>query len=162
IGFWILRGLSGMGLEELPRGSEVRIDGVVVAFTAALALLVGVVVGLVPMLNMRQLNLSQAFREEGRSGTSGRGARAVRRTLVTSQVAFAFMLLIGAGLLFASFERILAIKPGFNPSHVLTARVTPPASRYKGDPELRTFSSRLIERVRAVPGVRQAALTSSI
>ena len=92
---------------------------------------------------MRQINLSQAFREESRSGTSGRAARAVRRTLVTSQVAFAFMLLIGAGLLFASFERILTIKPGFNPAHVLTARVAPPASRYKDDPELRTFTSRL-------------------
>jgi len=162
IGFWILRALSGMGLEDLPRGSEVHMDGVVIAFTAALALAIGILVGLVPMVNVRQINLSQAFREESRSGTSGRAARAVRRTLVTSQVAFAFMLLIGAGLLFASFERILAIKPGFNPSHLLTARVAPPASRYKGDPELRTFTSRLIEHIRAIPGVRQAALTSSI
>ncbi|HEX2458468.1 MAG TPA: ABC transporter permease [Vicinamibacterales bacterium] len=162
IGFWILRVLSGMGLSDLPRGAEVHMDGVVVAFASSLALAVGVLVGLVPMVNLRQVNLSQAFREESRSGTSGRAARAVRRTLVTSQVAFAFMLLIGAGLLFASFERILAIKPGFNPLHLLTARVAPPASRYKDDPELRTFSSRLIDRVRAIPGVRQAALTSSI
>jgi len=162
IAFWVLRLLSGMGLDDLPRGSEIHVDGMVVAFTAALALGVGVLVGLVPMLNMRQVNLSQAFREESRSGTSGRAARAVRRTLVASQVAFAFMLLIGAGLLFASFERIVAIRPGFVPSNMLTARVAPPPSRYKGDPELRTFTSRLIERVRAIPGVRQAALTSSI
>ena len=162
VGFWLLRVLSRIGLEDLPRGPEVHVDGVVVAFTAALALAVGIAVGLVPMLNMRQVNLSQAFREESRSGTSSRAARAVRRTLVASQVAFAFMLLIGAGLLFASFERVLAIKPGFNPSHLLTARVAPPAARYKDDPELRTFTSRLVERVRAIPGVRQAALTSSI
>ena len=67
-----------------------------------------------PILGLRHLNLSQAFREEGRSGTAGRGARAVRRVLVTAQVAFAFMLLIGAGLLLASFQHVLAIQPGFD------------------------------------------------
>ena len=63
--------LTERGLNTLPRGSEIRIDGVVVAFTMGLALLVGIVVGLVPVIGIRQMNLSQAFREEGRSGTSG-------------------------------------------------------------------------------------------
>ena len=77
---------------------------------------------------------------------SGRSARLVRRALVASQVAFAFMLLIGAGVLLASFQRVLAVDPGFKPDHVLTARVSPPASRYKGDPEVRTFTTRLLDR----------------
>ena len=115
------------------------------------------------MLNLRHLNLSQAFREESRSGTSGRTARLVRRALVASQVAFAFMLLIGAGLLLASFQRVLAIDPGFDVQITCSpARVTPPASRYKGDAELRTFATRLLERVRALPGVEHAGLTSHI
>ena len=59
------------------------------------------------------MNLSQAIREEGRSGTAGRGARLVRRVLVASQVAFAFMLLVAAGLLLASFQRVLRVDPGF-------------------------------------------------
>jgi predicted permease len=162
LGYWSLTMLTGFGIADLPRGSEIRMDLTVVLFTLALALVVGLAVGLAPVLNMRHVNLSQAFREESRGGTSGRSSRLVRRALVASQVAFAFMLLIGAGLLFASFERVLAIDPGFDPERVLTARVSPPASRYAGDAELRTFGARLLERVRALPGVRHAGLTSDI
>jgi predicted permease len=154
--------LGGSGLESLPRSNEIRMDPVAIAFALALALAVGLLVGLVPVFNLRHMNLSQAFREEGRSGTTGRGARAFRRLLVASQVAFAFMLLIGAGLLLASFQRVLAVNPGFNPANVLTARVSPPNSRYAGDAELRVFWGRLLEKVRAIPGVTQAGLTSHI
>jgi predicted permease len=154
--------LGGSGLESLPRSSEIRMDPVAIGFALALALAVGLLVGLVPVFSLRHMNLSQAFREEGRSGTTGRGARAFRRLLVASQVAFAFMLLIGAGLLLASFQRVLAVNPGFNLSNVLTARVSPPNSRYAGDAELRVFWGRLLEKVRAIPGVTQAGLTSNI
>ena len=162
IGGWGIDALAALGLDRLPRGSEVRVDGTVVAFTMALALGVGVLIGLVPLVNLRHINLSQAFREEGRSGTSGRGARAVRRVLVAGQVALAFMLLIGAGLLLASFQRVLAIEPGFEAANLLTARIAPSAARYNDDASLRTFSDRLLERVRALPGVQSAGLTSSI
>ena len=162
IGLWGVDALVGLGLDRLPRGNEVRVDGTVIAFTMALALAVGVIVGVVPVVNLRQVNLSQAFREESRSGTAGRGARAMRRALVAGQVGLAFMLLIGAGLLLASFQRVLAIKPGFEPSNVLTARVAAPGSRYPDNPSLRTFANRFLEKVRAVPGVEQAGLTSNL
>jgi putative ABC transport system permease protein len=161
-GYWGLSMLTGLGTADMPRRSEIRMDLAVVVFTIGLALVVGLLIGLVPVLSMRHMNLSQAFREESRSGTTGRTARLVRRALVASQVAFALMLLIGAGLLLASFQRVLSIDPGFTPANVLTARVAPPASRYAGSPELRTFSARLLERVRALPGVQHAGLTSSI
>ena len=144
--------LTGVGLDSLPRSAEIRMDLTAIVFTLGVGLVVGLLVGLVPVINLRHMNLSQAFREEGRSGSTGRGARAVRRVLVASQVGFAFMLLIGAGLLLASFERVLAISPGFDPSNVLTARVAPPASRYEGNAELRTFADRLMTAVRADPG----------
>jgi predicted permease len=162
LGYWGLQLLSGIGIESLPRSAEIRMDGTAVGFALALALAIGVLVGLVPVVNIRQMNLSQAFREEGRSGTSGRGSRAVRRVLVASQVAFAFMLLIGAGLLLASFERILAVQPGFEPTHVLTARVSPPPSRYPEDAQLLSFSQRFLQAVRALPGVEHAGMTSVI
>jgi predicted permease len=162
IGYWGVSALTDLGLDRLPRGSEVRLDGVVVVFTFAMALLVGVIVALVPILSLRHVNLSQAFREESRGGTSGRGTRLVRRSLVAAQVAFAFMLLIGAGLLLASFQRVLAVDPGFKPSNVLTARVAPPASRYADSPELRTFTNRFLDRVRALPGVEHAGITSNV
>ena len=154
--------LGGSGLDSLPRSNEIRMDPAAIAFALALALAVGVLVGLVPVFNLRHMNLNQAFREEGRSGTTGRGARAFRRLLVASQVAFAFMLLIGAGLLLASFQRVLAVNPGFKPANVLTARVSPPGSRYAGDAELRVFWGRLLERVRATPGITSVGLTSNI
>ena len=162
LGYLGLTLLSGIGVEALPRSAEIRIDAVVVAFTLALAGAVGVLVGLVPVLNLRQMNLSQAFREEGRSGTSARGARTVRRVLVASQVAFAFMLLIGAGLLLASFDRVLRVDPGFDPEQLLTARVSPPGTRYADDVKVQAFADRFLASVRAVPGVMAAGVTSNI
>ena len=161
LGYLGLSLLTRIGLESLPRASEIRMDAVALAFTLGLALVVGVILGLVPVLGVRRMNLSQAFREEGRSGTAGRGARTVRRVLVTSQVAFAFMLLIGAGLLYASFQRVLAVEPGFEPSNLLTARVSLPASRYKVE-DAQPFVGRLLSQVRAIPGVRAAGVTSDI
>ncbi|MEO8076580.1 MAG: ABC transporter permease [Acidobacteriota bacterium] len=162
VGYAGLSLLAGAGFESLPRSQEIRMDLPAIGFTLALALIVGLAVGLVPVFNLRRMNLSQAFREEGRSGTSTRGARALRRVLVASQVAFAFMLLIGAGLLLASFERVLAVSPGFDPSHVLTAHVSPPASRYAEDPALRTFADRLLGAVQGLPGVKGAGIASNI
>ena len=162
IGYWGLTVLTGVGLDALPRSAEIRMDRTVLGFTMALALGVGLLVGLVPILNLRHLNLSQAFREEGRSGTSSRSARAVRRLLVASQVAFAFMLLIGAGLLLASFERVLAIQPGFEPQGLLTARVSPPSLRYPEQPQVRALADRFLQAVRALPGVEAAGVTSNL
>ena len=161
-GYAALTALGGVGLDALPRATEIRIDGYVIAFAFALALFVGVAAGLAPLVRLSALNLAQAFREEGRAGTSSRGARAVRKLLVASQVAFAFMLLAGAGLLLASFERVLAVDPGFDPSNVLTARVSPPASRYRDDAAIRTFADRLVTAVRSIPGVQRAGMSSSI
>jgi predicted permease len=162
LGWGGVRALAALSLDATPQGTKVAIDMTVGAFTLGLALALTVLIGLIPIVGLRHMNLSQVFREEGRSGTASRGARLIRRALVTAQVAFAFMLLIGAGLLLASFERVLAVHPGFESSHVLTGTVNPPAARYKGDPEVRAFWNRLMERVRALPGVQAAGITSTI
>jgi predicted permease len=162
LGYAGVRALAALSLDGTPQGTQVTIDTVVILFTFALALALAALIGLIPILGLRQLNLSQAFREEGRSGTASRGARVARRVLVAAQVAFAFMLLIGAGLLLASFQRVLAVRPGFDASHVLTGIVSPPATRYKDDPALRTFWAQLIARVRALPGVQAAGMASTI
>jgi predicted permease len=154
--------LGASALEATPRGNVVGIDGRAAAFTLALAFVVGVIVGLVPIVNLRHLNLSQAFREEGRSGTTARGTRTVRRVLVAAQVAFAFMLLIGAGLLLTSFQRVLAVSPGFDPSNLLTGRVAPPRSRYAEEAALRAFTDRALSAVRGVPGIASVGFASNI
>jgi putative ABC transport system permease protein len=162
LGYAGVRALSAFGLESTPLGTQVTIDATVIAFTFGIALALAVLIGLIPVIGLRQMNLSQSFREEGRSGTASRGARVTRRVLVTAQIAFALMLLIGAGLLLASFQRVLAVKPGFDASHVLTGIVSPPASRYKEDAQLIAFWNRLTDRVRALPGVQSAGIATNI
>ncbi len=157
-----LRLLTVFNVDQTPQGTAVTMSAPVVAFTFALALTVAVLIAIIPVVSLRHMNLSQAFREEGRSGTASRGARLVRRTLVAAQVAFAFMLLIGAGLLLASFQQVLAVKPGFDADRVLTASVNPPTSRYPKDADLIAFSNRLLQRVRALPGVAAAGITNHL
>ena len=162
VGYAGLRALEALNIEQIPRGSEIRLDGVVVAYTIGISILLGVVIGLIPVASVLPANLTTVLREEGRSGTSGRGARALRRSLVVAQVAFAFVLLVGAGLLFASFQRVLAINPGFNPDHVLSASISLPRTRSKDVPALRAFTGEALRRLRALPGVKAAGATDTI
>jgi len=162
LGWWALQAAPFFGFDRLPAGTDVSVDARVVGFTLLLVAIVGIVVGLIPVVAMRRANIAQVVREEGRGGTQGRGPRLMRRVLVTSQVAFALMLLIGAGVLLASFDRVLRIDPGFRAENVLTGTVSLPASRYASDADLRAVTDRILERVRAVPGVQSAGATTTI
>lgn len=162
MGWWALQAAPFFGFDQLPAGAAIHVDGRVVAFTLLLVAVVGVVVGLIPIVAMRRANIAQVVREEGRSGTQGRGPRLLRRLLVTSQVAFALMLLIGAGVLLASFDRVLRIDPGFRAERVLTGTISLPTARYDGADSLRATTERILERVRAIPGVESAGATTSI
>jgi predicted permease len=162
LGAWALGWIRSLGLADLPRGHEIRMDWAVVAFTFGIALLQGFVIGAVPLAQLAGMNLNVMLREDGRTGTAGRGTGLARRALVTAQVALAFVLLIGAGLLFASFQQLLRVDPGFTPAHVLTGRVNPPATRYPDDRTLAEFANRALERIRVLPGVRAAGVTSGL
>jgi predicted permease len=160
LGFVSLGALSSLGLADIPRAHEIRMDGVVVAFTLGLALVLGLVVGAVPALHLMRMNLGGALRDDSRTGTAGRGARYVRRGLVVAEVSLAFVLLIGAGLLLASFRQLLRVDPGFAPEHVLTGRVSPLQAKYPGGAALQSYTSRALERIRALPGVVSAGVSS--
>ena len=159
---WSLSGLSWIGLDELPRGHEIRMDGAVVVMTLGLAVVLGVAIGAVPAMHLAGINLNLVLREDGRTATAGPGARLTRRMLVIAQVALAFVLLVGAGLLLTSFNRLLAVDPGFRSANVLSGRVNPPASRYGNDAALRAFVDRTLQRVRALPGVEAAGGSSNL
>lgn len=161
LGRWMLTAAPWLGLDRLPRGGEVALDPVAMLFAFALILAVGLIVGVLPVLALGRANLGLVVREEGRSGTASRGARAVRRVLVAGQVAFALVLLVGAGALLASFQRILAVDPGFDPNQTVTGAVALPASTYP-DQSLRATMARILERVRAIPGVEAAGLTTGL
>ena len=160
LGYASLDAMEWVGFTDLPRANEIRVDGVVLAVTLLPALLLGVVVGLGPALQLARANLSGVLREEGRSGTASRTSSYVRRSLVVAQVALAFVLVVGAGLLLASFQRLLSVDPGFVATQVLTGRVSPLASRYPDDAALRSYAARALERVRALPNVEAAGISS--
>lgn len=160
IGYWCVDGLSSFGFTDLPRSSEIRFDAAVVLFTIGVALLLGVVIGGVPALHLSGVNMNLVLRDGGRTGTAGRGARYLRRGLAVAQVGFAFVLLVGAGLLFASFRQLLAVNPGFTSEHVLTGRISPQKARYPDNAALQSYVDRALDRVRALPGVEAAGISS--
>lgn len=162
LGWWALGSVALVGLDQLPRGDEIGLDVRSLTFTFGLVLAVGLLVGLFPVVALRRANLGQIVREEGRSGTVSRRTRFVRRALVTSQVGFALILLVGAGLLLASFQRVLALDPGFDPERLLTGSISFPAARYKDEVAVRTVMSRIHEQVQAIPGVEAAGLTTTL
>ena len=162
LGYWGLGLASPLGLDRHPRGAEIRMDGTVVAYALALAALAGVFVALVAVATVGRADLATLFREDQRTGSGGRRARFVRHTLVVAQVGLALMLLVGAGLLFTSFRRVLAIDPGFKPGGVLTARVALTGERYRDEAARQAFIRQAVERIRALPGVTTGGLSATV
>src|SRR4029078_4915828 len=149
-------------VDLIPRGSEIAMSWPVVGATLGLAASAGVLFGLIPVVRVMRSNLSTVFREEGRSGTASRGAVALRSTLVVAQVSIAFALLIGAGLMIASFVQTLRSDPGFKADNVLTASVALSPTRYTNDEQRRAALQQILERIRAIPGVEFAGEASAI
>ena len=137
-------------------------DGTVLAFSAAIAVLTGLVFGSVPVYHLVRRDLNAVFRSTERTGTTEKRALWTRSALVVCQVSLAFVLLIGSGLLTLSFARLLAVDPGFQAQNVQTAQFSLPRSRYKEDAQLRNFLGPLLEDIRAIPGVAAAGATDSL
>ena len=157
-----LRALAALDLQGLPFGSDIHLDGIAVGYSLAISLAIGIVLGLVPVAAVLHANLSIVLRDAGRGTSVGRGGRIVRRTLAVTQVAFTFVLVVGAGLLLASFRRVAAVDPGFVSDRVLTASVMLPRNRYDDDAKRRAFTDEALRRVRALPGVSAAGATDTI
>src|SRR5262249_48966488 len=112
---WGMDLLLKLAPQDLPRMSDVSLDGRALAFTAAVTLLTGLIFGLVPALQSSRPNLSETMNETGRGSTDGRRRQLIRNSLVVLEVASALVLLVGAGLLIKSFWRLQQVDPGFNP-----------------------------------------------
>jgi len=162
LGWWALSAVPLLGLDEIPRGHEIQLDLVSVGVAFGLALLVGLLIGLVPVAQLSRMNVNATLREEGRGGTVSRGTNLLRRGLAAAQIALACVLLIGAGLLAASFQRVLRIDPGFTPDGVISASVNLPASRYADPAALAAVVERINEASRSIAGVESAGVTSTI
>jgi predicted permease len=162
LGTGLLRALAHSGIETLPRAGEVRVDGTVVLSMLLTAALVGIVIGVIPSIQVMRARVNEVLREESRSGTSGRRARRVRQGLVMAQVGLAFVLLAGAGLVLASFRQLLHVDPGFDVSGVVTASTSVPQSLYPKDSDASSLMDRTLAAIRAIPGVTAAGATTTI
>ena len=146
--------------ETLPRIQEIRLDGQVVLFAIVLSVLTGIVCGLAPAFAALRTNVNETLKEGGRTGTVGGGHAWLRTALVAGEIAIALVLLAASGLLLRSFEKMLAVDLGFRPDHVLTASYSLPQKQYATQPAVDEFNHELIRRLRQLPGVKFAGLTS--
>jgi putative ABC transport system permease protein len=153
-------------LAMMPTGftiyQDVRIDLVVLAVTFGIALLTGVVFGLAPALASSRFDLVEAFKEDGGRTTSGRRSAWMRRGLVVGQVALSTILLVAAGLLIQTFAALRAVDPGFDPGGLVTGRMSLRGERYASPERLNAFLDQGLERLRRMPGVEAAAVTSGV
>jgi putative ABC transport system permease protein len=154
---WILPVLIAINPGHIPRMAEINLDARVLAFTLGVSILTGVLFGLVPALKVSRLDLNEALKEGGRGSAGSVGRSRVRSLLVVSEVALSLVLLVGAGLLIRSFVALLGTSPGYDPSRVLTVTMFASRSAYAG-PE--RFFQEVAARVRTLPGVEAAGLTS--
>ena len=159
---WGVDILVALGPTALPRLSEVRVDGAMLLFTVVASLFTAVLFGLPPAMRASSVQLSDTLKDGARSMSGARGGTRLRRALVVTEIALALMLLIGAGLLFASFRQLSAVDSGFDPSNLLTARLSVPQSRYPQPAQARAFYQEVLARTEALPGVRAAGYTTGL
>jgi len=155
-----VRALVALSPPGLPRADAIELNGPVFAFALAATTIIGLVVGLVPALGATRAGFRDALQQSSRRTAGGRAA--ARRALVVAEVALALMLLVSAGLLMRSLERLFAVTPGFRPSRLLTMQVIEPGVAYSSDTARRLFYLQALDAVRQVPGVTAAAFTSQL
>jgi predicted permease len=157
---WGLRGLLAMipASTPLPLIGAIAIDRRVFAFALVVSLLTAIVFGLAPALRLSRVNLQDALkRGSSRSGVGGH--RILRESFVVIEIALAFVLMVGAGLMLRSFERLLSVDPGFEPQHVLTMRMFTWPSKYGDNQKRSQYVEQILREIRNTPGVRSAGVT---
>jgi predicted permease len=160
---WIgIRLLVNSGSARIPRLTEVGVDGGVVAFTVIVAALVAFACSIIPAIRFLRGDPLSGLRDGGRGGTTGGKRQRARSALVAAQMAFALVVLAASALLLRSFERLRAVRPGFNPDGVATLWLALPGQRYKTDTSVVRFYSQLAERVGRIPGVKAVGLASHL
>ena len=159
---WALQFLLALAPADIPRLTEAVIDGRVLAFTAGLSLLTGAIFGFLPAWQATSAGPSGALKDGIRGASSSLGGRRMLKLLVIGEVALSLMLLVGAGLLANSFERIRGIDPGFNPRNLLTVPLSISYSKYPEPRQRADFLHQVLNGIEAVPGVISAGATNDL
>ena len=161
LALWGVDALVAIDPDRLPRGQEIRLDGVVVAFTAFVSLITGVVFGVIPALHASRVDPAEVLKEGSRGTAGGRMGR-FRNALVVAQIALALVLLAGAGLMTRSLAAMTRAPLGFDPNGVLTARIPLAIPKYQESSAKVAFVRELLERVRHLPGVSAVGVTTQL
>ncbi len=152
------RVLAHLTAVSVPLLGEVRIDGSVLGFTLVAALLTGLIFGLVPALQVRDVKLHDTLKDSNRGSSQGRGNAWIRGALVVSEIGLACVLVVGAGLLIRSFLRVLDVNLGFVPERAAALRIDPNSS-YKTQEQRNAYFDDALRRVKDIPGIEAAGLS---
>jgi len=161
VGSWGLGIIVGLGQDQIPALASVRLDPWVLAFTAGVSLLTGVLFGLAPGWQAAGRSVAPELKDGTRS-IDAPGRERVRRFLVASEIALSVVLLAGAGLLLRSLHHLQSVDPGFQPERLLTFNLTLPMNPYRDVPRRTVFFESLLDRLRVLPGVSSVGGTSEL
>ncbi|HVJ26425.1 MAG TPA: ABC transporter permease, partial [Vicinamibacterales bacterium] len=162
LGFAGLRALIALAVGQIPGATNASLHLPVLGFTLLLAVVTGLIFGLVPAIAAIRGNAALMLKEDATRGSAGRSTGFMRAALVVGETAVALMLLIGAGLLIKSFARLQQVDPGFDRQNVLTAQLGLPTARYPNPADRAQFWSRLVEKTQQIPGVTSVGLTTNV
>jgi putative ABC transport system permease protein len=156
VAWWGTKALVALSPPALIDLQRVSVNVPVLLFTVGLSLLTGIVFGLAPALEATRFNLQGALKEGGKNVGGAASSHYLRNAFVVTQVALALVLLVGAGLLVRSFNRLQSVDPGFNSQNLLTVRVSVPFAKYNTDQKRVDFYQQALTQMRSIPGVESA------
>src|SRR3954464_992627 len=162
LGFTGGRALLAAHPQSIPRPLEVSLDWKVLAFTLGVSVITGLMFGMAPLLHLREEVVTATLKEGGQRATAGSARARVRSGLVMAEVALAVVLVIGAGLLMRSFQKLMSVDAGFNREHLTTFGVVLPGATYRKGEDRVAFMNRLLGRFREMPGVTDVAAMSGL
>jgi putative ABC transport system permease protein len=152
--------LVSLSPRELADLQQVKISVPVLGFTLAVSLLTGIIFGMAPAFEATRLKLQESLKEGSKNIGGGTRSHRLRSAFVITEVALALVLLVGAGLLVRSFDRLQSVDPGFNAKNVLTMRISLPTRKYDTDRKRIDFFRQAVEQIKALPGVEAAGATN--
>lgn len=161
LAMFVTQAIASTNAINIPLLHSVEIDGTALAFTVSVAILTGLLFGLVPALQISNTGVNEDLKEAVRGSSEGKRKAWVRKALVISEVAIACILLAGAGLLIRSFMQLLEVDPGFQASHAAAWRIEP-GQKYSTDQQRKALYDELTRKVAVIPGVESVGLTDTL
>lgn len=154
--------LASLGTDQLPMGLSIAFDGRLAALSMGATVILGALLAGPILLVSLRTRLAPVLQAESRGGTISRSAQKIRHAFIITQIALAFVLLTGAGLMGVSLQKVLKTDPGFQAESVLTGSINLPWQTYREDSDREAFLARLLPELRALPGVSFAALSTQL